>query len=578
VDALERLRALILPDEQAALRRQQQALEALAARQERLPRDLPDLLARAGEGQGARRLRDALAAPVADALGEAVRQRRQVLVDALFPVMGPAIRKAIAEYLRNFTDGLNRAVEYSLTPRGLMWRLEAWRSGVPFAHVVLRHTLRFRIDHLFLIDAESGIVLHRADAPDLPDLDADAVAGMLTALGDFVRDAVAGGSNSLDAATVGEHTVLVERGPRANLACFLRGVPTPGLRTVMARALERIHWQFDDPNGGLGAGAADAGALWEQVLDLAALDRAAREADPDAGSLHAAPARWPAWLALLLLLAVIAGAAWWAWRAAQWREQVDHAVAALDGTPGIVVTAVDIPRTGAVRLRILKDPLAEPAENALRTLLPASAAWSVEARGYLSADLPIVVARARAAVADWPDIRVGMDDDDLLVVRGVVPTADDLERLRQRLVAVPGVTAVDTTTVSVATDPQQIADAALAAARAELSTLAVRFGDADAPLVERDAQAALDAMLAAIDPAAAAAAAAGRRLAVTTHGYNDETGSSETNRRVRELRARWLAARLAAARPTLDITAAPDDAAVSARDERSATARIAYAP
>lgn len=578
MDALERLRALILPDEQAALRRQQQALDALAARQERLPRDLPDLLNRAGEGAGARRLRDALAAPVADALGEAVRQRRQVLVDALFPVMGPAIRKAIAEYLRNFTDGLNRAVEYSLTPRGLLWRIEAWRSGVPFAHVVLRHTLRFRIDHLFLIDAESGIVLHRADAPDLPDLDADAVAGMLTALGDFVRDAVAGGSESLDAATVGEHTVLVERGPRANLACFVRGVPTPGLRTAMALALERIHRQFDDPVGGLTAGAADTGALWDEVLDLAALDRAARVADPDAGVASAAPARWPAWLALVLLLAMVAVAAWWTWRSAQWREQVDAVVAALDATPGLVVTGIDIPRTGALRLRMLRDPLAQPPEAVLRELLPTTSAWSVESRGYLSTDLPIVVARARAAVADWPDIAVGMDPDDLLVVRGVVATTDDVERLRQRLIAVPGVTAVDASTVTVATDPRQLADAALAAARRELDGLAVQFGEADTPLSDDLARATPAAMLAAIDSLVTAGEAAGLRVRVTTRGHNDETGSVAANRRVREQRARWLAERLAAERPALDITAAPDDADTSGRDERSATAHVDFAP
>ncbi len=578
MDALERLRALILPAEQAALRRQQQALDALTARHERLPRDLPDLLVRAAQGPGARRLRDALAAPVADALGEAVRQRRQMLVDALFPVIGPAIRKAVAEYLRNFTDNLNRAVEYSLTPRGLKWRLEAWRSNVPFAHVVLRHTLRFRIDHVFLIDAESGVVLYRDDAPDRRDLDADAVAGMLTALGDFIRDSVAGGSDSLDAASVGEHTVLVERGPRANLACFVRGVPTPALRTTMALALERIHRQFDDPVGGLTAGATDAAALWDEVLDLDTLDRTARDADPDTHGAADKPARWPTWLAVALVLALAAVVARSAWRAAAWRTQVTDVAAALDATPGIVVTGVDVPRTGTMHLRLLRDPLAEAPETKLRALVPETAAWSVEARGYLSADPPIVVARARAAVADWPDIHVDLDPDELLVLRGVVPKADDLDRLRQRLIAVPGINRVDTSKVTIASDPRKLADAALAAARARLAMLAVRFANADTPLSERDAQSALDAMLAEIDRAATAAAASGRRVVITTRGHNDGTGSDDVNRRVRALRARWLAARLAAARPSLDITAAADDAAQTTRTERSATAYIDFAP
>jgi hypothetical protein len=148
-----------------------------------------------------------------------VREQRQTVVDALFPVIGPAIRKAIAEYLRTFVEGMNSALEASLTPRGLRWRFESWRTGTPYAMVVLRHTLRFKLDHLFLIERDSGLVLDRRSAPDLPDLDSDAIAGMLTAIGEFVKDSVGreqGGA--LESARVGEHVLWVLEGPRANFA------------------------------------------------------------------------------------------------------------------------------------------------------------------------------------------------------------------------------------------------------------------------------------------------------------------------------------------------------------------------
>ena len=69
--------------------------------------------------------------------------------------------------------------------KGLRWRFEAWRTGASYAEVVLQHTMRFLIDHLFLIERESGLVMHRESAPDLPVLDSDAVSGMVTALGKF---------------------------------------------------------------------------------------------------------------------------------------------------------------------------------------------------------------------------------------------------------------------------------------------------------------------------------------------------------------------------------------------------------
>lgn len=577
MDALERLRALILPDERATLRRQQQALDALTARYERLPGALPELLARAGEGAGAKRLRAALAAPVADALGEAVRQRRQLLVDALFPVMGPAIRRAIAEYLRNFTDGLNRAVEYSLSPRGLAWRIEAWRSGVPFAQVVLRHTLRFRIDHCFLIDASSGIVLHRSDAADLRELDADAVAGMLTALGDFVRDTVAGGADSLDAATVGEHMVLVERGPRANLACFVRGVPTPGLRAAMARALERIHRQLDDPVGGLAAGAADAAALWDEVLDLSALDRAARAADPEADAPLAGTARWPARLLLLGACATALALGWWWWQLAGWRAQARAAIAELAQVPGVVVLAATMPRRGAMDVTLLVDPLAPDPEPWLRGRLPALTRLDLHARGYASTDPAIVLARARAAAGDWPAVRVDAAGDGRLALSGEVADALTVQHLRERLAALPGVTGVDTGGLRARVDPEVALAGAVAAANRALAGLAVRFAEEDRPHDAEADAATVAAMRAAISPALDAAAEARGRLRLVVLGHNDDSGSEVANRRVRELRARWLAARLDDL-PGLDIAIAADDAAALHRNERSATVRIEPAP
>ena len=150
--------------------------------------------------------------PVAEALGSAVERKRQLIVDLLFPVIGPGIRKAIAEAMRSLVGDLNRALEASLSGRGLRWRVESWRTGVPYPQVVLKHTLRYRIDHLFLIEAGSGLVIHRESAPELSDLDSDAVAGMLTAIQQFVRDSVGTEAATLDAASVGEHLLWVESG------------------------------------------------------------------------------------------------------------------------------------------------------------------------------------------------------------------------------------------------------------------------------------------------------------------------------------------------------------------------------
>ena len=199
---LERLKHLLIADEREVLSRVERRVEALERVNVELASQLPSLV-RAAPVEPMNR---ALANPVAAALGSAVQRNRTSIVDALFPVIGPIIRKAIAEALRGLMRDMNRVLESTFTPRGIRWRIEAWSSGLPYAHVVLKHTLRYQIDHVFLIERDSGLVLHRVSGPGLPELDADAIAGMLTAIGQFVRDSVSrDGDESLEAARVGEH-------------------------------------------------------------------------------------------------------------------------------------------------------------------------------------------------------------------------------------------------------------------------------------------------------------------------------------------------------------------------------------
>ena len=92
--ALSRLKALLLGDERARLAQHEVDLERLAARDDALADRLPELIERTRE-RDPERLAHALSEPVAEALGSAVERKRQLIVDLLFPVIGPGIRKAI---------------------------------------------------------------------------------------------------------------------------------------------------------------------------------------------------------------------------------------------------------------------------------------------------------------------------------------------------------------------------------------------------------------------------------------------------------------------------------------------------
>src|SRR5262249_1816200 len=162
-----------------------------------------------------RQLARALAPTVEGAISESVRRNPREIASAIFPVLGPAIRKAIAETLAGLVASINSTIEHSLSPPGLKWRLAAWRTGVPYAQIVLKHALIYRVEQVFLIHAETGLLLSHAWAPDLQASDPDLISGMLTAIRDFVADSFsrerdAGGLRRF---SVGELTVMVEQGP-----------------------------------------------------------------------------------------------------------------------------------------------------------------------------------------------------------------------------------------------------------------------------------------------------------------------------------------------------------------------------
>ncbi|MBK8285078.1 MAG: hypothetical protein IPK97_09440 [Ahniella sp.] len=396
----DRLKHLLLEAEQ-------RRLDGLEQGRAQLSDDLPKLIGQAQQDHPVA-LAAALAHPVAEALGGAVQARKQQLVDALFPVIMPAIRRSIAEYLRAVSQDLNQIFESSLTWRGLKWRLEARRLGVSYATVALRHSLLYQVDHLFLIQRESGLILDRESVAGLPDLDADAVAGMLTAIGDFVRDSVGAGEAELSSATVGEHLLWVLRGPRANLAALIRGVPPESLKQELIVRLERVHEQYGDQ---LGVGPEELGSLpgLKEALTPSDLKAIRAEAQVE-------PSLRPVMLATIGITVLVLAAGVLIW---QWQQRVANLVAGLDQTPGLEVTDVSSLPWWSISLQVLRDPLAPVVLPLVQSRLPEHVGVSVREQAIVSAEPAMVLERMRRRL-DLPESLTSNITSDRLVLTGTV--------------------------------------------------------------------------------------------------------------------------------------------------------------
>lgn len=379
----DRLRQLLLDVEQ-------QRLETLQDDLRETSHNVPDRVAeeieRGLSGQSSR-LTNALGAATINGLELAVQRKPETVVNAVFPVIGPAIRKSLQEAMRQLSADIDRKLAAALSAQSWQWRLEAWRSGVPYAQVVLRHTLAGKVEHLFLIQPESGLLLGHVAAPGAAELDADAIAGMFTAIQSFVRDSVQSGEGGIGTATVGDYQLVVSEGPQAKLVAFVRGVPSSDFPVRLHELNEALHARAGvellENGGASGSGVFDATEL--QVLN-AQDDAEARV--PESNAMRHALYAIAVLVAALLL--------WWGIGAWRWHNQVEAIRARLDAMPGVVVTQLDAGSRHKLRIEGLRDPLAQdPVAWLKRTYPDIGARWKL--RGYLSLDPEMVAIRDRDA-------------------------------------------------------------------------------------------------------------------------------------------------------------------------------------
>ena len=133
-------------------------------------------------------LGEALAPVVDEAINNSIESNPKRITNIIFPVMGPAIRKAVASALTEMVQSLNTLLEQSLSFKSLKWRISAWRAGVPYAQYVLLQTVQFRVEQVFLVHKETGLLLNSLSAKEVSTQDPELVSSMLTAITDFVSD------------------------------------------------------------------------------------------------------------------------------------------------------------------------------------------------------------------------------------------------------------------------------------------------------------------------------------------------------------------------------------------------------
>ncbi len=429
-ESFTELRGLIVGPLDAQVSELKNRLDDGRTRAKEISQVLPDAIVRRAAQDD--ELVTALTPTVEKAVQFSVKRNLRVFADALFPVIGPAVRKAIGEALRAMMQSLNEALEHSFSLQGLRWRWEAFKTRKPFSEIVLLHSVVYRVEQMFLIHKQTGLMLQHVVRMGTEAQDADMVSSMLTAIRDFVADSFhVQAHESLDAIRVGDLTVWIEQGPNAVLAAVIRGTAPEQFRAVLQQTIEKIHTQYDEALESFDGDTIvfeSARPLLEDCLIAQYQERRKR----------LSPALAAAAVAILFGLSVLSFVA--VRDHLRWKKFVSL----LHGQEGVVVASIE-KQDGRYVVRGLKDELADDPSDLLRQAQINPTAVAFEWTPYQSLSESLTLKRAYQILRPPHTVTLTLKNGEL-TAEGAAPH-DWLVNARRIAAAIPGVKAFRTESV-----------------------------------------------------------------------------------------------------------------------------------
>ncbi len=479
---------------------------------------LPEALAHATE-ERLEALSVALEPTVTRTLKTVIEREPETIGAILAPSIGAAVKRAIADFLLAMQQRFDEALQQSLSIESMRWRLEAKRTGRPFAEVVMLHSLIYRVEQVFLIHSESGLLLQHVADPLSGPVAPDQVASLLSAVGAFARDTFRPlpPGTYLRKVQVGDATIWVEHDAFVTIAAIVHGVAPLTLAEALRETRERLRIEC-------------AGELSSFRHDVSAFE----PARPVLEGLLREEKRQPRRRARLLLavigliLVTAIGGAF------SWHEAQDASAEArrrtyarvFEAEPGIAVTSVDRTDDGYL-ITGFRDPLARTPDEIFRQrrLEPAEVRFA----SFDSLDPRLAERRIERILRPPPTVRLSLSSDGTLRATGTAPRAW-IERARFLATSSFGVERYEDAVLEEEAE-------ALRAASAELEGLEIRFPRDSARV---DPQAVREAVSRA-QRVIGLAQSEGAAACIQVAGHTDEVGAVRRNTVLSRARATRVA-------------------------------------
>jgi len=384
---------------------------------------------------------------VEEALKDSIKKDPHTLANILFPIMMPAIRKAVAEDIKNMVDSLNSTLENGFSPKRIGWRFQALVSNRSYAEIVLSNAYIFRVRQVFHIHKNTGLLLNSVSDGDAAESkDADMVSSMLSAIKDFVQDSFdVDGSNELDTITVGKFNIWIEQGPYSIIATIVDGDAPSQLRTVMKETVEKIHLKHSLELEQF-SGEVD---VFEKSLPYLQNCLLSEQKEKKK--------KKPVILIILLILLLAIGG-YFAYSLIDRNIRIENLEESLKAEPGIVITE-DNYEDGKTVFEGLRDPLSTNPYKLAKLAKVDTSEVSFNLKAFISLDDNLILVRAKDLLKPPKEVRLSYSNGTLFASGEA--HEDWVYEAQKNYGRIAGISKFDITALYVLTDKKLIKETTL---------------------------------------------------------------------------------------------------------------------
>ncbi len=159
-----------------------------------------------------------------------IRDSQDEVVEALYPIMGKLIKKAIVSEITKLSDSINKTITEKFSMKEILKRF--FKGKKSDADDVLQEVFEPIIEEVFVIEKDSGLLAGNFTRGNIADK--DMVSGMLTAIKSFAEEAFSKEDQNLEDIRFDNFQLTIKNFKSIYIAIATSGVINNEFREVLA--------------------------------------------------------------------------------------------------------------------------------------------------------------------------------------------------------------------------------------------------------------------------------------------------------------------------------------------------------